>query len=292
MQNSSESKDSVVTLLIDPSKGDPFSIQLPKHVTNFKDFMLVDVYTGDSDPVYWAVAKAYNNPLLGRDWATRFSVAMLAFYHLETAFNAAEQPEDEFWPWLELYYPSLLRGGARRHFRGPAGFRALEAMRAFGPNASHWFDGFPTQYEGVKRMCESELQQFGPYFQLKVCDYMDRCLDMPITTYAGLERNLPSEPLKGLALVPRAPNFTALCAEAKEWGILKAPDFAVPVGPAEVETSLCGWKTTKVRGNWFGADILEKHQSLATLAHQNERAAMFKSFLPPIIGKDLFQATI
>lgn len=249
--------------------------------------MLIDVCTGDSDPVYWAIAKARHE--WGYAWATRFSVAMLAYYHTGVAAKAADIPGPEFWMYLKQIYVNAPRGGARRHMRGTPGLAALNAMAALDPQPETWFQNFPQTYRGVQFVCEKRLQQFGPYFQLKVADLMDRCLTMPIQDWSGLETNLPGEPAKAVKMLyplkSVTEGFKHLCNNAKHWDILAAPLFDRPVGPAEVETSLCGYKTTKVRGNWFGADIIDKRQAL--VGYGDKAHAMIE-FMPPVISKDLF----
>jgi Alpha-glutamyl/putrescinyl thymine pyrophosphorylase clade 2 len=253
--------------------------------------MRVDIYTGDSDPVYWAVDRA--RQVWGEGWATRFSVAMLAYYHTGLACQAAEYEGEMFWNFLKMNYPTAPRGSERRHFRGENGSKALATMERFSPNPDNFFKHFTPSYAGVKRVCESSLHSFGPYFQLKICDYMDRCLDIKIQSYAGLERNLPTEPARAIALLAPLANpvtaFSFLCNEMKQKGILAAPAFDRLVGPAEVETSLCGWKTTKYKGNWFGADILDKREALKGYG---DKAAAFADMMPPLVPKGTFTCVL
>jgi hypothetical protein len=257
-------------------------------VRTFEQFLRVDIATGDSDPVYWAIAGAFNK--WGREWATRYCVAMLTYYHTGTAVEAAELVGPAFWAYLRSVYPFAPRASERRHFRGAAGEQALANMEVFCPDPSYWFNRFPETYQGVRKSCEHHLSQFGPYFQLKVCDYMDRCLRMPITSYAGLESNLPREPAKAVEImfperrVPHA--FQKLCEQAQDWHISAAPMFDRLVGPAEIETSLCGWKTTKYKGNWFGADILDKRLSACNISSPKGRE--MADMMPPLVPKDTF----
>jgi hypothetical protein len=267
--------------------GSTLSVRLPKKINNFRDFMAVDIATGDSDPVYWAVTAARHK--WGYPWATRFSVAMLAYYHTGVAAQAAEYEGEEFWDYLIHNFPHLPRGAARRHLRGSPGLGALKCMESLSPNPDKFFEQFPQIYAGVRATCEKRLAQFGPYFQLKVCDFMDRCLTMPIRDYRGLAKNLPGEPAKALdAMFPNCKveyAFNGLCEEAATWNILAAPLFDRPAGPAEVETSLCGWKTTGWKGNWFGADIIDKRQALAGYG---DKALEMIGMMPPAIPKNLF----
>ena len=266
-------------------------ITLPTVVNNFADFMRVDIYTGDSDPVYWAVDRARQQ--WGEGWATRFCVAMLAYYHTGTACRAADHEGEAFWNYLKFSYASAPRGSERRHFRGAAGSKALATMESFSPDPDKFFHHFTSSYAAVKRVCESSLHSFGPYFQLKVCDYMDRCLGIKIESYAGLERNLPTEPAAAIELlmpgVPVPQAFKFLCDEVKSKGILAAPSFDRLAGPAEVETSLCGWKTTKFKGNWFGADILDKREALKGYG---DKADQMVGMMPPLVPKGTFTCVL
>jgi len=264
---------------------------LPTVVNNFTDFMRVDIYTGDSDPVYWAVDRARQE--WGYDWATRFCVGMLCYYHTGIAAGAADYEGEEFWDHLHHIYPVAPRGSERRHFRGEAGLGALKSFQAFSPDPREFFLKLPDSYSGVRATCEKHLKQCGPYFQLKICDYMDRCLALPIGTYAGLESNLPTEPARAIvdmipnASAPRA--FARLCDEVASKGILAAPAFDRLVGPAEVETSLCGWKTTKYKGNWFGADILDKREALKGYGPKAEQMV---DMMPPLVKKGTFTCVL
>jgi hypothetical protein len=213
---------------------------------------------------------------------------MLAYYHTGTALAAASLDGSQFWGYLEDIYDDAPRGSERRHFRGEAGKASLRSMRSLSLEPALWFAQFGETYAEVKRTCETRLVQFGPYFQLKVCDYMDRCLGYPIRSYAGLERNLPADPAKALKLMGE--DFNLLCKEVAARGIVAAPDFSRLAGPAEVETSLCGWKTTKLRGNWFGADILDKREMLHMV--KGPEAAAFEDLLPPVLRKDMFTCVL
>jgi len=255
--------------------------------------MRVDIYTGDSDPVYWAVARAKQKPSHGYPWATRFCVAMLAYYHTGTAAVAADYEGEEFWKHLHEIYPVAPRGSERRHFRGEAGLKSLRSMQKFVHTPEDFFSVFGKDYAAVSRQCQKYLSGFGPYFQLKVCDYMDRCLGLKIESYDGLEKNLPTEPARAVELmIPTAPipyAFKRLCDEMASKGILAAPMFDRLVGPAEVETSLCGWKTTKYKGNWFGADILDKREALRGYG---DKAEALIDMMPPPVPKGTFTCVL
>ena len=289
--DTSEVTGSTCTWLIVSAKGEQLSITLPKVVRTFEEFIKVDIYTGDSDPVYFAVARAAKH--FGHEWATRFCVAMLTYYHTGTAVKAANYTGQQFWDYLREVYPTAPRASERRHFRGPAGQWAINSMAVFSPNPDKFFEQFKPTYAAIKNTCAAQLEQFGPYFVLKICDYMDRCLSMPISSYVGLATNLPSEPLKALKLM--YPNnsvtgaFERLVERVQATGLMAAPWFDRLAGPAEVETSLCGWKTTKYKGNWFGADIEDKRQAFKGCGKEGDLMA---SWMPEVPPRNMFRCEL
>lgn len=262
--------------LIQKPMGGELSIYLPKTVRTFNEFMRVDIATGDSDPIYWGIAKS--RQAMSDQWATKFCVAMLARYHPGVACKAAstDGPED-FWRALR----NTFEKGSERS-RGSPILLVIDRMEKFSPDPTGWFDKFPPTFIGVKAVCENQLYGFGPYFQLKVCDYL-MCLGRGPKSYAGLGDNLSKSPSQALAMF--GGTFNDLCREVERWEILAAPYFDRIAGPAEVETSLCGWKTTKTRGNWFGADIEEKRNGLKGFGPD---AARFSDWLPMPVSKDTF----
>lgn len=240
------------------------STVLPQRIRTFEEFARVDIYTGDIDPVYFAIYRARD--AFGNGWATRFAVAMLTFYHTGTAAMAADNEGDDFWDFIVSHYPTAPRAAERRHWRGAQGLRSLASMRAYSPDPDLFFTQMPRTYYQVMKHCEKHLIGFGSYFVLKICDYMDRCLGLTITNYAGLSTNLPTLPAQAASLlypneiVVRA--FEATCERLKPLGLLAPPLFDRLIGPAEVETILCDWKRAKYGNHIVGDDVLDKRKSL------------------------------
>jgi hypothetical protein len=259
-------------------------------VRTFEEFITVDVMCGDSDPVYYAVARTFQTK---PNWTKRFCVAMLAYYHMGVALKAAEHEGNDFWQYLYSIYGVAPRGSERRHFRGAGGLKTLNAMAAWEKDPDKWFDRFGHTYASVALQVQNNFWGWGPYFVLKLCDYLDRCLDHPIENYIGLERNLPRSPIKALeAMFPGGTasyEFMNLCDRIQGLGLKACPDFTRPIGPAEVETSLCGWKTTKFGGNWFGADIDSKREELTQLGEAGRAMA---DLLPPSFPRDTFRCEL
>jgi hypothetical protein len=276
-----DNTDSESLWSIPSARGAPQLISLPKVVRSFEDFVRVDLAIGDNDPVYWATYRARYK--ISHEWATRFAVAMLTYYKSGVAARAADYEGKEFWDHLRSIFPTTPRGTERRHFRGTQGWEALNQMQLKSPDPDRFFELFPRTFMGVMDYCRDNLYQFGPYFVLKVCDYMDRCFDMPITDYTGLGKHLSKEPAKCAQLhYPELPvhlAFDRLCARAQATRALAGPAFDRLVGPAEVETVLCDWVHSKYKGNWFGADTLAKREQLKGYG---PRAEIFASLMPDV----------
>lgn len=284
-----EAKDSTCTWSIVSAKGVQLSTTLPKVVRTFEEFTQVDIYTGDIDPTYWAINRALQE--FGRDWTVRFCVGMLTYYHTGTAVQAASYEGTHFWDFLRKVYPTAPRAAERRHFRGPAGQWAINSMQQYSPNPARFFDKFKPTYAGVKNECASNLDQFGPYFVLKICDYMDRGLEMPIQSYVGLESNLPSLPLK--AVKELHPNmrveaaFEKAITRARSVNLPAPPLFDRPIGPAEVETILCDWKRARTGSSWVGADVEDKKHAFSTC--NLKEADLMASWMPEVPPRNLFK---
>jgi len=265
--------------------GGQLSTTLPQTIRTFEEFAKVDVYTGDIDPVYWAIYRARET--MSHGWATRFSVAMLAYYHTGTAAKAADLEGIHFWDYLESIFEGTVtpRAAERRHFRGEGGRKTLASMRQSSPNPDRFYDNIPRNYRGIMRYCESKFYGFGPYFQLKIADYMDRCLGIPLDDMIGLSTNLPTLPAKAAVLLyvnHSAPDaFNKACERVYVLNLLAPPLFDRPVGPAEVETILCDWKRAKYGTHWVGDDVLDKRTSLGT--HP------MADLMPPTFDKGTFK---
>lgn len=267
------------------------STTLPGVVRTFDDYAKVDFAIGDNDPVYFAVYRA--NSVYGPAWAARFCVAMLAYYHMGTAVQAADREGPAFWEYLESVYGTAPRGAARRHFRGVAGIQSLQSMKKFAPMPNDFFNLMEDTYLGVKDTCRKRLVGFGPYFWLKIADYMDRCLGLEIIDYYGLGQNLSKVPAEATQVlypkfsIPEA--FDAACNQLSRHGFLAPPTYDRIVGPAEVETILCDWLHAKNGTNWLGADLIIKRQALFGYG---EKAQQMAEWLPPVVKEGTFKCEL
>jgi hypothetical protein len=282
-----EVKDSTLPWLITSATGRHVSTYLPQVVRSFEDYARVDVAIGDNDPVYFAVVQAFQE--FSPEWATRFCVAMLAYYHIGTAVQAADREGEDFWEYLAGKYPTAPRGAARRHFRGKAGIVSLQSMRKFAPDPNEFFSLMEDTYLGIKDTCQKRLSGFGPYFWLKIADYMDHCLYLNVIDYYGLSKNLSKVPGQAArTLYPKFSEpdaFDAACESVNRHLILASPHYQRPVGPAEVESCLCDWLHAKDGSNWLGADLETKRQALVGYG---PKAELMSGWLPPLVKKGTF----
>lgn len=261
---------------------------LPKVIRSFEDYARVDIALGDNDPVYRAVFRARTE--FGHEWATKFCVGMLAYYHMGVAACAADVDDDHFWQYLFDVFPTAPRGNMRRHFRTEAGLGALEDMKRSAPNPSRFFDTIPRTFMGTRKYCQSRFSQFGEVFQLKTVDYMDRCLGLPFLDMIGLDKYLPKQPGKAVKLLypdlSIEAGFRLACKRVEALGLLAPPTYDRPVGWAEIETCLCDWSTAKKGGNWPGMDLIDKRE---TLKGYGGKAAKMAEWLPPVVKKGTFK---
>jgi hypothetical protein len=267
--------------------GKQLSTSLPKVVRTFEDYAKVDFALGDNDPVYFAVVQAREK--WGKPWATRFCVGMLTYYHMGTAVQAADLEGQAFWKFLDSKFSTAPRGAARRHFRGANGTSGLLSMMEYSPDPNDFFVEMGNTYSSIMNNCKSGLRQMGPYFWLKIADYMDRCLEIPIKNWLGLERNLSKVPAAACStlypFLPVPEGFALACKRLFDLNLLAPPTYDRPVGPAEVETILCDWLHAKQGTNWLGADLIVKRLALKGCG---EKADMMSNWLPPVVQKGQF----
>lgn len=170
-------------------------------------------------------------------------------------------------------------------------------MMAFAPQPEDFFERnrWPRIYRGVSHDCQTKLIGFGAYFQLKICDYLDRCFGETIVSYDGLERNLPTLPAQAAVLrqfgtvdvhahIPTY--FNNACKDLETLGLLAPPAFDRLIGPAEVETILCDWKRAKYGNHVVGDDVLDKRRSLENCG---DNALIMRDLLPPAFPLDTFR---
>lgn len=231
----------------------------------------------DLDPTYTLI---YNGRAeFGNDWANKFCLHMLMFYDVGEAAKAAIIPHDQFWEYVRDNFSTCKRGIERRHFKTANGRNSIADLCEVIPDPRFAFEILRGRNVGEVTEKFSIIRGFGAYFIWKACDYLDRCMGMPVD-YSNSAKYLPSEPAKAAkAFWPDNTLAQSLQIVADEISQYPAPPtYDRPCGPSEAETVLClmkGYFITKV--HVIGDGILHNYQSLGDDPHN------LKRFLPPLV---------
>lgn len=160
----------------------------------------------DSDPGYMVVT--YLRQMgYGDDQLKRFCVAWCSFYNLGIAARASELTGKAFYKLLRDLYPTAKRASERRHFRGAAGLKAINAWEANWPKpeglAGHIIgvhaNGSMPDMGDIRKQCES-VAQMGDYFKWKWGDLGEVLYQKPVL-FRGWENVSPKVPKEGAALI-------------------------------------------------------------------------------------------
>lgn len=264
-------------------------------VRTWQDYAKAVIETQELDPVYVMI---YNASLVkGQDWAKLFCLHMLMFYHTGEAAAAAEEGPNYFYTHILDQYATLRRGTERRHYRGRNGLDSLQSVRDYSPYPLDFFDKLrsqqgtadplkffplPIPYLNVRKEF-GKMRGFGDYFIWKACDYMDRCLDLPIDYRTGLP-HIPAGAAKWVSgKYPGVP-LTAVLHDVAE-KICEYPAPGVPsrgCSISEAETVLCGLHGYFVsKSHKIGDDIEHNHKDLGEDPHDLRR------HLPPMLERKL-----
>lgn len=243
--------------------------------------------TEDLDPLYVGLHALQ----LPQDQLYRWLVAYWCFYHVGFASWASEREGADFWgAMLEAgknkssprFYnlPSARwpRAAERRHFRGQTCVTALRWMTLAFPRPEDLVRSIIISSMESGRWSQSavmretqKLPLFGPWISFKVADMLERVEGVPIEFDENIGL-IYHEPLAGLKLWAEWCGETpALTVERHYAGLLE--EFAgVPappvtpegrgVGPQEVETILCKWKSYMGGHYYVGKDIKEHRAAL------------------------------
>jgi hypothetical protein len=263
------------------------TISLPREIRSFEEFARVDVATGDIDPMYYAIYRMRSS--MGEEWTKRFALAFLIYYHTGTAMDAANSDRERFWDYIRGVFLTAPRAAERRHCRGAQGRATIDALQKFSPDPSMFFDTINAgSYKQVRKICEKHLYAFGPYFQLKVVDLLDRCFGMK-TDYIGLEYNLPTLPAQAVGLLypddPVYVGFMKAVNRIEKLELPAPPMFDRPVGRGEVETILCDWKRAFYSRHIVGDDIVEKRHDFGN----TDMGILCASFIPEDFPLTMFR---
>ncbi len=226
---------------------------------NYGTFGNALLVTEDLDPVYVLLV----NSGMSMPFLKRFCLAYWCFYHSGVAAKIAESPRN-FWGRMETAIADKWpRGVERRHFRGKACETALDYMQSIGAKPEAIVD-MMTEGETCAEVMASAMKfpAFGPWIGFKIADMKERVLAQPCEFAPGF-LDIFKDPAIGAALVrqdayqtgvvnakPLRPHevnevVVELC---KLFRRRKAPPLVNGgsgrrVGPQEVETILCKWKS-------------------------------------------------
>jgi len=250
---------------------------LPIEVGTWQAFARETIKINDLDPTYELIYKG--RKALGEAWANQFCIHMLMFYDVGEAAKAAVISPGHFWDYVLDTFSVCKRGVERRHFKAANGLNSIADLQQRVPDPSVALNVLRgrTVVEVAKNF--STIRGFGPYFVWKACDYMDRCMDLPVD-YSNYIKHIPAEPVKcAKAMWPDKSMEEVVRMVVDEIKQYPAPPGRDrPCGVSEAETVLCmlkGYFLTKV--HVIGDDILDKYKSLGDDPHSLSR------FLPPMV---------
>lgn len=238
--------------------------------------------SGDLDPIYIALRKAFVHPAGSLPQLKRWMVAYWCLYHAGTACWLSDFEGEAFWAELRKAAANdelsptgerWQRGHERRHFRGAAAVKAVRTM------TGRYFDGpeklvdaivgadnghDPRPFLDISARAQ-DLPLFGPWIGFKVGDMVDRVLGIPVSFENGAvfmfkdptEAALRLWRLKAGFPEPSDKKAPRVMPKDKDRAITEVVDYLIahfagykappladrPVGLQEVETILCKWKS-------------------------------------------------
>lgn len=233
--------------------------------TAYRRFARDLVRTGELDPLYTMLYRARKTH--GDEWVMRFALYMLMFYDPKRAAWIADKEPARYWEYVRDNFNTHTRGKERRHFRGANGIDGYTSLQALGSATQAFQVPFQatTYPEFVQALESAGVKSFGPYFQLKWCDYATCVFDCDISM-SRLPLMLPDPPKKCIKkILPHLSTLDAMYA-IKSW----IEDLDDPFsgkrkcGFSEAETVACGIDTYLLKGTYkMGDDIRKYHDALA-----------------------------
>lgn len=224
--------------------------------------------TNDLDPVYVA--------LYGLKWdqdqIKRWLVAYWCFYHCGFASYISEFEGNQYWDEMMTAAENNTkspaggrwpRGAERRHFRGRAATDGIAMLRTRYDRPESMIDYIiheTIEPQPFKTVCARvrEHSAFGPWIGFKVCDMLDRVLDVPID-FDQAAIFMFKDPVKAVEMLwrqqtgygekARPKDLNAVITQVVAWLTEEFKDFKAPpiydrpVSLQEVETVLCKWKS-------------------------------------------------
>lgn len=244
--------------------------------------------TFDLDPIY-VILTATEMP---EEMLKRWMLAYWCYYSSGPASYIAEQA-DFYAAMREGFqgggqYP---RGHERRHFRGPAGWEAINCLETFGPPekvVDYIYDGGSLDYQSVAARA-MKFKLFGPWIAWKICDMGERvfCVDVD---FSSANLNMYKDPVQGAALytfgdwqheiAPDEVNTAVIRALAEYPDMMAPPFLDRPLNVQEIETLFCKFKA-HVKGHYpINFDTLEILEALKEWQYHSDLAGDLRKHLP------------
>lgn len=183
----------------------------PAEPASWQDFGYFLFLNRDADPGYYVLMYLMN---MGypQDQLARFCVAWCSFYNLGIAARASEiKSGKHFYSYLRKVYPTAKRASERRHFRGTAGLKAIDAWEFAFPKPEWMVEHITGSIDvsrtvtdlpdmgTIRKRCES-VAQMGDYFKWKWGDLTEVLRQGPVK-FRGWENVSPNVPQQGAALI-------------------------------------------------------------------------------------------
>lgn len=211
----------------------------------------------DLDPIYVILTEASIPDSMLKRWL----LAYWCYYSSGPASYIAECPD--FYDAMRdgfagnQQYP---RGHERRHFRGSAGWEAINFLETYGPPekvVDYIYEGGPLDFQSVANRA-MKFKLFGPWIAWKIADMGERVMCYPID-FSNANLNMYKDPVQGAALYmfgdwqhPIKPDevHAAVGLALKEFkGYLAPPFLDRPLNVQEIETCFCKAKAS-IKGHY------------------------------------------
>lgn len=235
------------------------------------------ILEGELDPLYNALKGAI--PVMGMPWVSRFCLSMVMFYDIGEAYTMASLEGKAFWEYIRNNWGSMKRGEESRHFRGTAGYKAVESLKTWGvPPDEVLYMPFAQYYTRFHKNVREQTFGFGDYKILKWGDFLVNVFGFPMI-YANLHKHLPEGSLQGLRFILPGDPERALMHVRDYIEQYEVPWGGRQCGLSEAETVGCGYKVYGLGTRYkFGYDI--HHYRLAFQNIGTPEARALSGMLP------------
>lgn len=246
----------------------------------------------DLDPIYVILTEASIPDSMLKRWL----LAYWCYYSSGPASYIAECPD--FYDAMRdgfagnQQYP---RGHERRHFRGQAGFEAIQFLETYGPPekvVDYIYEGGPLDFQSVANRA-MKFKLFGPWIAWKIADMGERVMCYPID-FSNANLNMYKDPVQGCALYLYGDYSHPITPKEVDWVIndmlSKLKDFREPpfldrpLNVQSQETVACKFKA-HTRGAYpKNFDLMEIRHTLSDLKWGDLSKELLK-YLPDGVKK-------